>query len=118
MILVVDDDKVVNTVTASLLRSNKFEVICAYGGQEAIDTYAQNQTAIKLVVLDLSMPDMGGLEVFKVLRSMNPEIPVVFASGYAANEEIAQINLQGKSGFLQKPYSRTDLTAIVEKLLA
>lgn len=116
-VLVVDDNELVNHVTSSLLKVNSFEVLSAKSGKEAVEIFTHHNQRITLVLLDLTMPDMGGLEVFQKIREIRRDVPVVFASGYAVTEEIKAINAEGSSGFLQKPYSNEILIKTVRKLL-
>ena len=66
---------------------------------------------IVAVLLDLTMPRMGGLETVKLLRSISPNVRIILMSGYTAQEVSAEYASSGITDFVQKPYSRTTLRA-------
>ena len=71
-----------------------------------------------MVLLDLSMPGLGGVETFRRLRQIDPGIPVVLSSGFAEEEAMAQIKGMELTAFLQKPYRIRDLIRTVESSTA
>jgi signal transduction histidine kinase/CheY-like chemotaxis protein len=117
-ILVVDDDKGVRGTLRVLLTSMGFEVLEAPDGREAIDVFAAHADAIAVVVLDLTMPKLGGREVFEELRRIRPGVRVVLSSGYDREETVRRFGAEGISGFLQKPYTMTDLAEKLSTALA
>lgn len=108
MILIVDDEKVNREILKGILES-QYEVITAATGQEALTAIAENRERIRLVMLDLIMPEMHGLEVLKHLRS-DPgslHIPViVLTSDKTAEVECLEA---GAIDFIPKPYPRTEV---------
>lgn len=108
MILIVDDEKVNREILKGILES-QYEVITAASGQEALTAIAENRERIRLVMLDLIMPEMHGLEVLKHLRS-DPgslHIPViVLTSDKTAEVECLEA---GAIDFIPKPYPRTEV---------
>jgi DNA-binding response OmpR family regulator len=116
-ILLVDDEKAVLEVTRMILEHFGFNVLTARGGQEACIVFEEHAAEIQVVVLDLTMPDMSGVEVFKRLRLHRSEVPVLFASGYTENSMPAELANQPCTGFLQKPYQAAGLLAKVQTLI-
>src|SRR5690606_22180592 len=92
-VLLVDDDDTVRRVAERMLVRAGFEVMAAAGGMEALDLFA-NHGPFDLVVLDLTMPGMNGVEVFHALRKADPHVRVILMSGY--NEQDATNEFAGK----------------------
>jgi signal transduction histidine kinase len=114
-VLIVDDDKGVRGTLRMLLTSMGFDVLEARDGREAIEVFAANADAIAAVVLDLTMPVLGGREVFDELRAVRPGVRVILSSGYDKDETMRRFGAKGLAGFLRKPYTSADLA---EKLSA
>jgi CheY-like chemotaxis protein len=114
-VLVVDDEKGVRSTLRMLLTPMGFDVLEASDGREAIDVFAANADAIVLVVLDLTMPVLGGREVFAELCLIRPGVRVILSSGYDEEEMTRRFGAKGIAGFLQKPYTAGELA---EKLRA
>jgi CheY-like chemotaxis protein len=108
-VLAVDDDVMVRTVARRLLQSFGLTVVEAAGGREAIDCFARDPDAIDAILLDLTMPDIGGAEVFREVRAIRPDVPVVLMSGYHEDEAGAAFDGDGLAGFVQKPFTPADL---------
>ena len=81
-ILVVDDEATVLVVAQRSLEHLGFEVLLAENGKQAIQVFKENADEIQVVLLDLTMPHMGGEETFDALRRIRPDVPVVLSSGY------------------------------------
>jgi two-component system, cell cycle sensor histidine kinase and response regulator CckA len=69
------------------------------------------------VILDLIMPGMDGGQTLAALRSLNRNVPVVLSSGYALDKQMEQVVEQGCSGFLQKPFSMSELSRLIRHIL-
>jgi signal transduction histidine kinase/CheY-like chemotaxis protein len=108
-VLVVDDDVMVRTVARRLLQSFGLTVVEAATGREAIDRFARERDAIDAILLDLTMPEIGGAEVFREVHAIRPDVPVVLMSGYHEDEAGAAFDGDGLAGFVQKPFTPADL---------
>ncbi|MBS3942223.1 MAG: response regulator [Actinobacteria bacterium] len=111
-ILLVDDDDMVRTVTALLLRRGGYEVVEAVDGRDAVERFAAEPQRFDAVLLDVMMPVMTGHEAFANLRQLDPGLPIVFFSGFDKSE-IAE-HLSGASAhttFVPKPYDNEALYA-------
>jgi two-component system, cell cycle sensor histidine kinase and response regulator CckA len=109
-ILVVDDEEAVREVAERMLQEIGFETISAADGREALDIIERNGRQITGVLLDLSMPRMGGQETLQRVRGIHPDLPVIMMSGYT--EQVVAEQVGGSShrtGFLQKPFVSEDL---------
>ena len=117
LVLVVDDDEYVLQAVYHALESYGYSVILAEGGRRAVEFYRQRSHEIDLVLLDMMMPGMGGLETFKALRAINPDVRVIVTTGYDQREAAARFAQQGLAGFLRKPFDPEELAAEVRRLL-
>jgi DNA-binding NtrC family response regulator len=93
-------------------------VLTAQGGREAIELYRLRSGDIRLVILDMIMPGMGGGETFDQLRLIRPDVKVLLASGYSINGQAREIMERGCMGFIQKPFSVQELSLKVRDALA
>lgn len=117
-VLLAEDETVLRELTAEALEPLGFEVIAVADGQEALERFEAARDRISVVVLDLSMPRMGGVEAFARLRELDPNLPVVLCSGYS-DEDLGSLpgGLQ-PDAFLAKPYRLRELVAKVRELAA
>jgi len=110
-ILVVDDERSVREMLGEFLRSHDYEIAEAEDGNGALDWLARHEP--DMVILDLQMPGITGLEVLTAIKERYPDLPVVVISGWA-DEGLAKETLQaGAYEFLTKPL---DLAAIAMRL--
>jgi PAS domain S-box-containing protein len=115
--LLVDDDARVRTVTEHLLRSLGFDV-CAFGtGREAILEVERRGQDVRVVVLDVTMPDLNGEQVLREMRRLRPGIPILLCSGYSQEELNQRFSPEDMAVFLQKPYPFEALRARLRELL-
>jgi len=118
-ILVVDDEPSVRSVLAKALSVEGLVVSQASNGQEALSMLATRETFPDLVILDLTMPGLSGLETLERIREQAPDLPVLLSSGYP--EEALRVLSEENSprnGFIQKPYRKARLLEEIEKLLS
>ena len=116
-ILFVDDEEMILQVAEEMLSGLGYNVMVAAGGSEALDLYKKHQSEIDLVVLDLIMPDMSGQEAYRHLLELNPNVRVLFSSGYSVSVRTAATLEQGGCGFLQKPFDMHKLSLKLRELL-
>ncbi|MEM9455944.1 MAG: response regulator [Myxococcota bacterium] len=113
-ILIVDDEELIRVVASQILTSAGHEVRQAAGGAQALSIVEAEASTIDLVLLDLSMPGMDGVETFRKIRELAPEMRVVITSGHFEEEVGARLRRQGAVAFLQKPYGRQQLLEMVD----
>jgi PAS domain S-box-containing protein len=112
-VLLVDDEKSLREVGAKMLETLGFNVLIASDGLEAVEIYRQRQKDIDLVLLDLTMPRMDGVQAFAKLCELNPDIQVVLASGYSEEDVSLRFAGKGLAGVLQKPYTLSKLRELL-----
>lgn len=117
-ILLVDDEALVRRIGRTLLSKLGYEVLEAADGLEALEICRKRGDSISLVLLDLTMPNLSGKETFAGLREMFPDLPVLICSGYLVDlNEFTRECGACPDGFVQKPYSFEDMSAIVRRTL-
>jgi len=110
-ILVVDDEALIRKMAQAMLAHFGFEVISAADGHEALKVFDENRDDIRCVLLDLTMPGMGGWETLAGLRRIRPNVPVILASGYDEARIMEDDHAERPHVFLHKPYQMADLKA-------
>ncbi len=116
-LLVVDDEPLVRNVARVLLESAGFDVVEATNGVEAVTVYRDRAAEIRAVLLDLTMPGLGGVEALKMIREVDPGARVILSSGYDERDTIAHLDRQQGVEFLQKPYRARTLLAKLRTVL-
>jgi PAS domain S-box-containing protein len=116
-ILFAEDEPAVRTLTKLVLEGSGYKVLAAKDGREAVDLFRQNAGEISIVLLDMTMPVMGGKEAFRRIREIRADVPVIVLTGYS--EDIAREDLGAgvSAGFIQKPYSADTLIAEIRASL-
>jgi len=79
--------------------------------------FRKNRRRTQMVLLDMVMPRQGGRETFLQLQEIDPQVRVLFSTGYSQNEKVNEIMALGVRGFIQKPYQVRDLLAKVREVL-
>jgi DNA-binding NtrC family response regulator len=113
-ILVVDDEEIVRDSLASWLEEDGYHVDTAPDGPAALAKLAQHAYAVLLV--DLKMPGMDGLEVLAQARGLQPDVPVIIMTAYATVDTAVQAMKQGAYDYLVKPFEPEELSLMVGKL--
>jgi two-component system, cell cycle sensor histidine kinase and response regulator CckA len=116
-ILVVDDEEMVRTVTKEMLSSLGYQVVTVNDGQEAIEYYRGFGKEIDLVIIDMIMPKLGGRDCFRTLKTINPSVKAILATGYDRNGAAQEILDAGVLGFVQKPYQMSQLSEVIANVL-
>lgn len=117
LVLVVDDDETVRIVTGAILERAGYRVVMASDGRDALDIFNRRQDEIAIVLLDMTMPIMGGEEAFRELRQINPNVVVILSSGYNEQEATNRFVGKGLAGFVQKPFDAKTLLSKLDEAL-
>ncbi len=115
-VLVVDDEETVRKVSGRILEGLGFTPVFASDGREAIERFKENPD-FQFVLLDLTMPNMNGAETFLEMQRIQPGTKVLLTSGYNEQDAISRFTAEGLAGFIQKPFSVTQFTAHVQKIV-
>jgi len=116
-VLLVDDEEMIIDVGRSMLEKLGYRVYTATNGQDALDTYGKRMKKIDIIILDMVMPGIGGGETFNQLKALDGDVKVLLSSGYSINGQAAEIIARGCKGFIQKPFSLTELSIKVQEVM-
>jgi len=116
-ILVVEDEEMLRELSLEILTDRGHSVVLAKDGKEAVDLLEEPGAAFDLVVLDLVLPRLSGAEVFRRLRHLHPQLPVILSSGNIDDGMLDQDLRGGVAGVLSKPYRPSELAAAVARVL-
>jgi signal transduction histidine kinase/CheY-like chemotaxis protein len=108
-ILVIDDDRGVRDTAARMLERAGFTALIAVDGPQGVESFRANKDTVQAVLLDLTMPGMDGEETFRQLRQIAPDIRVMLMSGFNELDAVQRFVGRGLAGFIQKPFTNTDL---------
>jgi signal transduction histidine kinase/ActR/RegA family two-component response regulator len=113
-ILVADDDHDVRDLTAACLESLGYSVLLADSGRSAIETVDSN-TLIDLLMIDIAMPEMNGVEAGSTISARRPELPIIYMTGYV---DSSALDGQGQRRLLKKPFTVAELELRVDEALS
>ena len=113
-ILIVDDNPNMASLLSEMLEVFDYDSIRAGDGLEAIEIIEKNR--FDLVITDLRMPKMSGLDLLQKIKESTPELPVVVISGYALDEEGDSLLSNLADGFLNKPFKMADIEELLKKV--
>ena len=108
-ILVVDDDEMVRVTLQALVSALGYSCLIASGGQEALKTL--HDTSVDVVISDVVMPGMSGLELLNQIKEHHPGTDVIMATGYSKQAEYAEVINAGAMDFIKKPIDKAELDA-------
>jgi PAS domain S-box-containing protein len=117
-VLVIDDDELVRSLNAQMVKSFGLEPVTASDGRAGLAAFRENPGGFDLVLLDLIMPGLSGEETLIALREMRPDVRVLIISGHSAGDVMGrQSGGSGPLAFLQKPFKRDALEQKLRELL-
>jgi len=116
-VLVAEDEPMVLEISKALLEHLGYHVLTATNGQEAVDIFNQHQDQIALILADMVMPQMDGVDVLEALQAQDPEVKVVLVTGYPLGKEAPKVLGKGFINWLQKPIRLTRLARVVDQVL-
>ncbi|MDQ7003992.1 MAG: response regulator [Ghiorsea sp.] len=109
-VLVVDDEETIREVASSMLKDMGLKSLTAADGIEGIEVFQQQHQNISVVLLDMTMPRMGGEDAFTEFCRIDPNVKVILSSGYNEQDATNRFAGKGLAGFLQKPYTPQHLS--------
>ena len=116
-ILVVDDEESVRSAVRRILQKSGYRVIVAESGAEAVEQLAAHGAQVALMLTDMVMPGIGGRELVERVSASNPGIRIVCMSGYTDDATLRLGRLAGEHAFVAKPFTVTELTAAIRRVL-
>ena len=116
-VLIVDDQELASEVVRDYLQMLGYATFVVSSGAEALQLYSKHMKEIDLVLLDMIMPGMSGIETFAGLKKLNKNVKVILSSGYSEDGQAAVLLAGGCNGFIQKPFRLEELSQKVESVL-
>jgi two-component system response regulator AtoC len=114
-ILVVDDDHAMRLALAESLESCGYDIVAAENGRDALDLFKEGR--FDLVITDMKMPGMNGIEVLRSVKEMSNKTPIVLITAYGTVSTAVEAMKEGAAEFIMKPFSLDDLEAVVKNVL-
>jgi CheY-like chemotaxis protein len=114
-ILLVDDDPQILLMMKRTLDKEGYSTVALASGKAALDTIQEHRP--DLVILDLSMPELDGFDILRIVRTQMPQLNIVVMSGYLSGALLEVARLLGAVGTIQKPFSPEVLVQIVREML-
>ena len=115
-ILIAEDEADVREICALILKRAGYDPVAVEDGQQAVER--ARQESFDLLLTDIKMPRLSGLDACRAIRSLNPDLPIVIMTGYGTIESAIDAVRLGVSEFLLKPFRPDDLEAAVGRALA
>ena len=117
LILIVDDEEAVSSVTKRILESNRYRTLVAHNGAEAVALFASGANEINLVLTDFNMPSMSGPETIARLRRINPNVRIILATGADSAHGVTSAANMGVQAIMKKPFDVFSLLDNLQKVL-
>ncbi len=115
-ILVVDDEKNYLLVLSAVLEDEGYEVLTALGGKEALEI--QKESDLDLILTDMKMPAMDGIELLENIKSKDPDLPVIMMTAYGTVDKAVEAMQKGAYSYILKPFDNERLTIYVKKAIS
>ncbi len=116
-ILMADDQEMIRKLVQRSLSSLGYRIFTAANGREAVQLYVKRHGEIDLLVLDVQMPEMDGLDACEMIRKVDPESKVILSSGFIDQDLEARLHSLGASGYIQKPFTIDNLAIQIRNIL-
>jgi CheY-like chemotaxis protein len=116
-VLLVEDDLTTRLALQAMLSANNFLVLLASNGTDALKILNKESKEISLVVSDIVMPEMGGMDLYTIMQIRWPEIEILFVTGHPLESQDQGFLERGNVGWLQKPFSIIEFNRAVQRLL-
>src|SRR5258708_15869708 len=115
-VLIVDDQEVLRDVPEVMLRREGFEVVMAASGEEALSVLDQDEN-IDLVILDIMLPGISGIDTLRAVRISNPSLPVIVITAYSSIDGAIEAMKHGAFHYIPKPFKNEEVVLTVNKAL-
>ena len=116
-ILVVEDERSMLQLLQKVLSRHGWQVLVASDGEQAIEVYHNEKLRIDVVLLDVGLPKVAGLQVLLKIKTENPDVRVVIASGYLEPKTKNEMLDAGVKHFVNKPYTLDEVVRMVQNVI-
>ncbi len=115
IILVIDDEEMIRALARKILQRDGHEVLLADSSQSGLAIFSREHESIGLVLLDINLDGVSGMETLRGIRDISPRMPCIMSSGQITDQEDLPDDLTAHLGFLQKPYRANTLSEMVRR---
>lgn len=115
-LLVVDDEELLLDVMSQLLRRAGYKVLTAKSGEEGLEIFAKNKNNIDIVILDMSLTGITGIETFKEMKKLKENVKAILASGFLPEKRINEALELGLAAFISKPFNRAQILETLKSI--
>jgi DNA-binding NtrC family response regulator len=114
-ILIVEDEVGIKDLVSEILTNQGYTTFVATNGEEGLNTFNQNKDKIGLLITDIRMPRLTGIELYREIMKIAPKLPVICLTGYDIDREAERLHEEGKIQLLTKPFALKELVGLVKK---
>lgn len=116
-ILVVEDEEMLRDLVKTLLEGKGYRVLTASDGEQAVEIYRMHHKNIALLLCDMGLPKLGGWEAYEKMKTINPNLKAIFASGYVEPNLREEMMKAGAKEFIQKPYVLNEILKRIRQVI-
>jgi DNA-binding response OmpR family regulator len=116
-LLLVEDESEIRGLLAEVFRLERYEVFQAGDGVEALKIFEKNKDRIHLMITDLGLPNLGGIDLIERVRALKPSVKIIASSGYGRHNIRDEVIHAGGDEFLPKPYVTIELIRVVKRMV-
>jgi PAS domain S-box-containing protein len=116
-VLVVDDEPILRKMLTEILKREGYKVTVAENGKNGLFLFKKHPDQYSLIIMDMVMPEMTGAECYDAIRSLNPEMKILFISGYFKAQNMMAVNESEFTGFIHKPFKRDEILGKIREML-
>lgn len=116
MVLIVDDEPVVRSLMVRIFKRYGVATLTAEDGLHSLEVFREHESEIALVILDMNMPGLNGVETLHALRAMRDDLPIILSSGYDEHS-LGDVQANECTSFVRKPYKPSDLWQVASHWL-
>ena len=117
LILVIDDEDMLRDVLKEVLEMVGFSALFASSGRAGIQLFEENRGRVQLILMDILMPEMSGLETHKEIKAIDPDMKFIFMSGFPDKDALSLRELVGEYVFVKKPFSVKEIVSHIKQVL-
>lgn len=117
-ILVIDDEQPILKMLESVMHFVGYQTFCTISAEDGLKIFTEHRDQIGLILLDILMPKMNGIEAFYRFREIDPTVPIIIISGYTNDSEIMNFIIQNKLKFFRKPFHIEELMDAIREILS
>ncbi len=114
-ILVIDDDPSIRNMLAIVLKKSGYQVTCTESGKTSLEKLKKE--SFDLIISDIKMPDINGIELLKKIKTISPEVPVIMITAFASANDAVEAMKLGAEDYVTKPFSLDELKIIIDRAI-